>query len=239
MGEIKKILVARGRKFYFKGQDVHTQFGYVKAADIKKAKPGSKLLSNTGKEFFVIEPSFIDVYRKIKRLAQIITLKDIAAIIAETAIGKGSVVVDAGTGSGALACFLAHYVKKVYTFDIKQEHIDVAKKNIDFLDLKNVTVKKHDIYKSIPVKNADLITLDVPEPWIAIKNAEKALKVGGFLVSYSPTIIQSVKFVNTTSCLMHIKTIEITEREWRIKDRSVRPMPDCPTGFLSFCRRIE
>ena len=43
-----------------------------------KAKTGSKISSNTKKEFTIFNPYFIDLYRKIKRDAQIIPLKDIA-----------------------------------------------------------------------------------------------------------------------------------------------------------------
>ncbi len=63
----------------------------------------------------MFSPSFIDHYKRIQRKAQIVLLKDIGLIIAETGINKNSIVVDAGAGSGALCCFLANYVKKIYT----------------------------------------------------------------------------------------------------------------------------
>src|SRR3989338_4971435 len=115
---IKKILITRhGKKFYAKDleSDVHTQYGFVKKEDIEKSNEGDLLKSNTEKEFFVFNPSFIDLYRKIKRDAQIIPLKDIGFIIAETGINRESKVLDAGSGSGALACFLAAIAKEVIT----------------------------------------------------------------------------------------------------------------------------
>src|SRR3989344_6069474 len=116
MNAIKKVLITKqGRKFYAKSldEDLHTQYGLIKKEELKKAKDGSLLKSNTNKEFFVFSPSFIDLYRKIKRDAQIIPLKDIGVIIAETGINRESKVLDAGSGSGALSCFLAAIAKEV------------------------------------------------------------------------------------------------------------------------------
>ena len=132
---IKKVLITRqGKKFFAKNtsEDVHTQYGVVKK-DQLDSKNGSLVASNTGKEFFVFEPSFIDVYRKIKRDAQIIPLKDVGYIIAETGINKESRVLDAGSGSGALSCFLAAIAKEVVTYDIREDFIKIVKANIEFL----------------------------------------------------------------------------------------------------------
>ena len=85
--------------------------------------------------------------------------------------------------------------------------------------------------------------MDLPEPWKAINAAKKALKVGGFLVSYSPTIPQTQDFVNKINKdkdFVHVKTSEIIEREWEIDERKVRPKSQQigHSGFISFTRRI-
>src|SRR3989344_5129220 len=105
----KMIINKQGKKFLVKGtnEDLHTQFGFFKKTDLGK-KSGCKILSNTKNEFTVFEPYFMDLYRKIRRIAQIIPLKDIGLIIAETGVNAKSKVIDAGSGSGALACFLAN-----------------------------------------------------------------------------------------------------------------------------------
>src|SRR3989344_2701276 len=99
---IKKLLIAEtGEKFFVKDlkQDFHCQFGYVKASNLKKAKPGSKVKTNTGVELCILNPSFIDIYKKISRGPQIIIPKDIGAIITEIGIGKSSTILDAGGGT--------------------------------------------------------------------------------------------------------------------------------------------
>ena len=239
----KALVAETGRFFYVKdsSKDYHCQYGLIKAADLNK-KSG-EISSNTGKRFRIFNPCFIDSYRKIKRDAQIIPLKDVALIVAETGIGKKSKVVDAGAGSGALCSFLAHIAKEVTTYELREDFIKVVEKNKDFLNLNNLIIKNKNIYDGIDEKNIDLITLDLPEPWLAIKAAGKALKPGGFLVSYSPTIVQSSDFVNAInkeSDFIHVKTVELMEREWELRDRKVRPKSQQigHSGFLSFVRKL-
>ena len=247
MDIIKKVLITKqGKKFYVKSTDAdfHTEFGYIKKEELRKAKEGSILRSNTNKEFFIFNPYFIDLYRKIKRDAQIIPLKDIGLIIAETGINKKSRVLDAGSGSGALACFLASIAKEVVTYEIREDFIEIVKKNIEFLGLKNIKIKKKDIYEEIEEKNMNVVTLDVPEPWKALENCSKALKFGGFLVSYSPSVPQVIDFVNAVrkhEGFVYLKTSEMIEREWEVEERRVRPKSKGlgHSGFLSFVRKIH
>ena len=245
MNPIKKVLITKqGRKFYAKDltQDLHTQYGMIKSHDLK-AKDGSLLKSNTNKEFYIFSPQFIDLYKKIKRDAQIIPLKDIGFIIAETGINKRSKVLDAGSGSGALACFLASIAKEVVTYEIREDFIEIVKSNVEFLGLNNVKIKNKNIYKEIDDKNIDVIVLDLPEPWNAIVNCSKALKPGGFLVSYSPSVPQVADFVNAlrkNDNFVYTKTIEVTEREWEVEERKVRPKTQViHSGFLSFARKVR
>jgi tRNA (adenine57-N1/adenine58-N1)-methyltransferase catalytic subunit len=246
MAVTKMLISDDGKRFYVKNpnEDFHTQFGFVKSAEISAAKPGDIVKTNTGKELSVFEPDFVDLYYKIKRAPQIIPLKDVAAIISITGIGKESRIVDAGTGSGALSLFLANIAKEVVTYELREDFAKVAQENIDSLEMKNVKVKNKNIYDGIDEKNVDVVTLDLPEPWKAVEPAIKALKVGGFLVSYSPTTPQVSDFVaeaNKHGCLVLIKTIEIIEREWEFRERVVRPLSQQigHSGFLTFVRMVK
>ena len=245
MDSIKKVLLAsNGRKFFAKtlSEDLHTQYGFVKKEDLK-LEDGSMVKTNTGKEFSIFNPSFIDEYKKIKRDAQIIPLKDIGLIISETGINKNSRILDAGSGSGALACFLASIAKEVVTYEIRKDFMEIVKKNIEFLGLKNIKIKNKDIHNELEDDDFDVFTLDVPEPWKAIETASKALKPGGFLVSYSPSVPQVADFVNALrndKGFVYLKTSEITEREWEVQERKVRPKSAGigHSGFLSFGRKV-
>ena len=131
-----KIVISKEKKFLVKdtSKDFHTKDGMIKSKDFKK----SKAKTNKGVEFSIIDPQFIDIYEKMKRGAQIISLKDIGAIITETGINNNSKVLDAGSGSGALSCYLAHITKEVITYDIEENAINTTKENIKSLNLKNI-----------------------------------------------------------------------------------------------------
>lgn len=238
------LLSSEGRAFFPRNGELHTKEGHIPASILKKAKPGKALKTNIGNEFYLMKPGFLDFYRKIKRKAQIIPLKDLGSIVTHTGINKNSKVIDAGAGSGALACFLAHMVKEVVSYDLREDFIEVVKYNIKWLGLKNIKLKKGDIREKIKEKNRDLLTLDIPDPWSALNTAASCLKVGGYLVSYSPTIPQVMDFVEAVKehkAFLFLRTIEILEREWEIDGRRVRPRTQGigHSGFLSFARKIQ
>lgn len=241
----KEILLWPGKEYLVRDEskDFHTEHGVIKSEDLHK-KPGSTIKSSTGKEFILLDAEFIDLYRKIKRAPQTMPLKDIGIILAETGIGKQSKIVDAGTGSGALACMLARHAKNVTTYEVRKDFLRIAKQNIDFLGLKNVVIKQKDIYKGIDEKDIDLITLDLPEPWKVVKHAAKALRVGGFIVSFSPSIPQTIDFVRElkqSNVFQVRKVVELIEREWEVEDRKVRPKTRNigHSGFITFGRKVQ
>lgn len=183
---------------------------------------------------------FLDQYKQIRRGAQIIVPKDIGYIITATGINKNSTVLDAGSGSGALACYLAAIAKKVITYEIREDFVNIVKENKKKLGLKNITVKQGDVFEKINEKNIDVIILDLKDSYKAIDNVKKALKQNGFLVVYNPQITQAQEFVNRIDDnFRYIKTIELIERPWKIEDKIVRP--DFKglgfTGFLSFFKK--
>jgi tRNA (adenine57-N1/adenine58-N1)-methyltransferase len=240
----REFIVVKGKKFFVEdtNKDFHTKYGIIKAKQLK-TKGGVNAKTTMGKEFCVFDADFSDNYEQLKRLPQAIVKKDVCTIIAETCIGKDSVVVDAGTGSGFLACFLANICRKVTSYDIEKKHLAVAQQNVDFLKLKNVLLKNKDVTKGIDEKDVDVIIYDLPEPWLAIKSAEKALKTGGFLVAYSPNITQVQEFVNTLAKkpdFLLLKTVEVLERKWKVDGRIVHPaaIDLNHTGFMVFARKI-
>jgi len=240
--DLKKTVVVSKAKHYFvedSSKDYNTEYGQIKKQDLKKPKA----FTNQNKEFFVLEPQFIDYYKRIKRHAQIISLKDIGSIITTTGINKNSTIAESGSGSGGLTAFLAMVCKKVYSFDIEEKSLETTKNTLKNLNIKNVTLKKQDTYKNIPVKNMDVIILDLPEPWNALNNAYKAAKKSGFIVSYSPCITQTIQLIeeaNKNENLLHIKTFENIQREWKIDGKAVRPKSQLNhTAFITILRKLD
>jgi len=240
----KTITTVKGKKYFVAdtSKDYHTSEGIIKKKDLAK-KDGSLIKSSTGKEFHIFTADFLDMSKKIKRLPQTMPIKDIAHIIACTGIDKESIVVDAGAGSGATAAALARLCKKVTTYEINKDYIETIKKNFEFLGLKNITLKEKDITKGISEKNVDLITLDMPNSEKVIEHAEKALKVGGYLVAYTIQASQLQIFCNELSknkSFLILKSCELIERLWKVEGKILRPhtIEIGHSGFITFARKI-
>jgi tRNA (adenine57-N1/adenine58-N1)-methyltransferase catalytic subunit len=239
--KIKKVLFGKEKKYYWIEGDLHTQHGVIKGTDISTAEEPIK--SHMNKEFLISEANFKDNTDKLKRGPQAMHSKDIGQIISNTGINKNSKVIDAGVGSGMNTCHLANIVKTVYGYERRPEFLKIAEKNIKSLDLKNVKLKDKDIYEGISEKDVDLISLDLAEPWQVIPHAEKALKSGGYLVSYSPSTPQVSDFVEAIRANKNfklVKVIETIERPWKVNGRTIHPEFQIlgHTGFLTFVRRI-
>ena len=83
------------------------------------------------------------ILKKLKRLPQVVTPKDASQILAHTGIPTNAKILDAGSGSGFLAIFLAWYCSKgkVITYEKRKEFAEVVEKNIKKTGLKNIKVK--------------------------------------------------------------------------------------------------
>jgi tRNA (adenine57-N1/adenine58-N1)-methyltransferase len=68
--------------------------------------------------------------RNLKRGPQVVLPKDFGMVAAFTGIGKKSVVVDAGAGSGFLAVALGNIAKSVVTYERREEFAKLAERNI-------------------------------------------------------------------------------------------------------------
>lgn len=188
-----------------------------------------------------MEDDFLEKIRNIKRGPAITLQKDIGLILTNTNINRNSLVVDAGTGSGYLASFLARYVKKVVSYEVNKEFYKIAKKNFEYLKIKNITLKNKDITNGINERNVDLITLDLSTPWLVLKEAKKALKANGYLAAYLPNITQVTKIVESLGRdFKLIKVSEVIEREWHIEGRRVRPKNIIigHSAFLVFIKKV-
>ncbi|MEM5778712.1 MAG: tRNA (adenine-N1)-methyltransferase [Candidatus Aenigmatarchaeota archaeon] len=216
------------------------EFGFFDLRKLINKKYGLKI--KIGKEdFTIVKPSIIDLLKKAKRGPQVIMPKDIALIVSITGCSPGWKVVDAGTGSGFLALFLANLGCKVYSYEKRKEFFEIAKRNAKNFDLK-LFLKNVDITKGIKERNLDLITLDIQNPEKVVKHAFKALNPGGWLVVYSmhieevKKVYEEVKKFNFTD----IKILENFQREWQSLFGLTRPKTHmlAHTGFLTFARKF-
>jgi tRNA (adenine57-N1/adenine58-N1)-methyltransferase len=243
------LLYLKPRKTYMvkvePGKSFHTHKGYLKFDELIGKEYGSTIASSLGFELVALKPLLRDYVMKSSRQTQITYPKDIALIVMFSGIGPGSQVVEAGTGTGALAMALAFYVRpkgKVYSYEIRQEFLDVAKKNLKRAGLDDVVeLKNRDITLGIDENNVDAVILDLATPWLVTKHAYEALKSSGTTVSFSPTIDQ---IVNTSEALreqgfVDIECVECLMRGMQIERGKTRPqtLMTAHSGYIIFARR--
>ncbi len=238
-----KIIVDKsGKKLYIeKEKDLHTHLGFIEK---QKLEHGKIVETNTGEKFIVLDVNFVDKFEKIERGPQIITLKDAGVISALTGISSGSKVVEAGSGSGALTCYLANLVKpngKIYSYEKREDFLEIAKRNIKNFNLSEwVNFKNQSTHDSIEEKNIDVVILDMPDPWNSLDTAEKALKTGGYLVCYIPNKSQVEELIEKTKNhnFIFIKAIDVIVNE--STDEKLRFRPKIKhTAYIALFRKLK
>ena len=99
-----------------------------------------------------------------------------------------------------------------------------------------------DVYEGIELDDLDRVLLDLPEPWRVVKHAEAALRAGGIMLAYLPTIGQVARLREelADSAFGMIETLEVLQRTWHVDGQSVRPdhRMVAHTGFLTHARLL-
>ena len=229
------------------GERFHTHRGYILLDDLLGKQYGEAVTSNLGHTFIILKPTVYDYLMKSLRATQILYPKDIGLILVYSAVEPGSHIVEAGTGSGALTTALASLVRptgKVYSYDIRPEFQRRAANNLDRAGLSSfVELKVGDVSQGIEERGVDAVVLDLATPWIVIPKAREALKGGGFLVSFSPTIEQVIKTVTAleAEAFVDIETVEAFLRRLKVKEGETRPetLMVGHTGYIPRGRKTE
>ena len=225
--------------------DKYKGVGVINPADLVGIEYG-KQTKIKDKEFWIFKPSSMDKLQGLKRKAQIILPRDAAHIITNCSIESGHTVLESGIGSGSLTIALANAVApsgKVISYDNREDFIKHALKNLKTMGL-DVFVKTEnkDVTRGIKEKDLDAVIIDIPNPWDAVPHAWKALKVGGYLCTYSPLISQVEKTVDIIKKhgFIEVKTYENIQREMVVSKHSTRPSFNMlgHTGYLTFARKV-
>lgn len=168
---------------------------------------------------------------------QIIYMTDAAVITQLLRLKPGSVVAEAGTGSGSLTHVLARAVAphgRVHTFDFHKHRAEEAQKEFAAHGIDSVVSSNWgDVCRPegseegeadaapcgyrLPAASVDAVFLDVPAPWLAVVNVMKVLREGGMLCTFSPCIEQTEKLcaaVRETSAFVELVTVEALTSEY-------------------------
>jgi tRNA (adenine57-N1/adenine58-N1)-methyltransferase len=226
------------------GASFHTHVGIVEHDRLIGTPEGSTILGSTGRRFLVVRPTLADAVLKMPRGAQVIYPKDLGAILIEADIAPGVRVLEAGVGSGALSMALLRAGAEVVGYELRQDFADGARANVEAMlgPGARYRVELRDVYEGIEEVGLDRILLDLPEPWRVLPHAEVALRPGGILCAYLPSINQTAQLraAMDKGGFGLASTLEVLHRTWHIEDRSVRPDHRMVghTGFLTTGRRL-
>jgi tRNA (adenine57-N1/adenine58-N1)-methyltransferase len=227
------------------GLTFHTHAGTLSHDVIIGQPEGSTVKGSTGRSFLVVRPTLSDMVLKMPRGAQVIYPKDLGAILMAADIGPGQRVLEAGVGSGALSMTVLRAGATVIGYEIREDFAARAIANVHAMLGTDVPyrVEVRDVTEGIAERSLDRILLDLPEPWRVLPHAVTALRPGGILLAYLPTINQTAQLRNALEGEWWglADSVEILRRTWHIEARSVRPdhRMVAHTGFLTSARRLS
>jgi tRNA (adenine57-N1/adenine58-N1)-methyltransferase len=227
--------------------EFHTHSGFVAHADVVGQAEGAVVRSTKGATFTTFRPTLSDFVLKMPRGAQVIYPKDLGPILMLADIFPGARVLESGVGSGALSMTLLRAGADVTGYELRTDFASRAQRNVEsFLgpDLgARYRVELRDCYEGIDLSGLDRIVLDLPEPWQVVKHAERALRPGGILVAYTPSILQvtQLREVLENSRFRMAETLEVLNRGWYVEGQAVRPdhRMVAHTAFLTAARLFQ
>ena len=189
--------------------------------------------------------------KSLQMRTQILYRPDICMIVGTLNIKPGSIVIEAGTGSGSLSLSIIRALLptgKLFTYEFNEARAIQAKNEFENLGLSQCVVSEHrDViekgFAHEGIQYADAVFLDLPSPWVVIKKAYEVLKKDGIICTFSPCIEQVQK-----NCLEmekegfhNIKTVETLSRPFNVKKLEDRIAVHhnhqderLHTGYLSF-----
>ena len=226
------------------GATFHTHAGIVAHDDVIGGPEGASVAASTGRRFVVVRPTLADTVLKMPRGAQVIYPKDLGAILIGADIGPGMAVLEAGVGSGALSMALLRAGATVIGYELREDFATRALANVRMWagDEAPYRVEERDVYEGIDATELDRVVLDVPEPWRVVEHAGRALRPGGILLCYLPSITQvaALRAALARSSFGLAETSELLRRTWHVEDRSVRPdhRMVAHTGFITTARLL-
>ncbi len=235
------------------GGELHTHHGVLKHEQLV-GQPDGSVVANSGEhEYLALRPLLRDFVMSMPRGAAIIYPKDAAQIIAEADVFPGSVVVEAGVGSGALSLWLLRAMGsegRLVSFERRPEFADVARANVETYlgeTPENWDVVVGDLVQSLPdavaPASVDRVVLDMLAPWECIDAVADALTPGGVVLCYVATATQLsrvAEYIRSTGLYTDPEASETMVRGWHVEGLAVRPdhRMVAHTGFLLTARRL-
>ncbi len=203
-------------------------------------------ISFGSKSYRMLQPSLEHAPELIKRGPQIIRPYMGSLIIHNCDISCGDIVVEGGAGSGMMSAMLCNAVGstgKVHTYELRDDHLRLAKSNIALLGLQDRwSPIRGDVTKDVKERDVDAFVVDIPEPWETLKMAHICLKDGGYLAAYIPSVNQMER-VYLQMCengFADVRAFESIMRNMVVSEGATRPSFDMlgHAGYVVIGRKI-
>jgi tRNA (adenine57-N1/adenine58-N1)-methyltransferase len=171
--------------------------------------------------------------------------KDIGLVLLKLGLCSGKTVIESGTGSGAMTLAMANAIRpdgRVYSYEIRPRFLESARRALKKAGLEEyVTLKQADARLGFEEQQVDAAMIDLGEPWAVIPHAWAALRGGAPIASFSPTMNQVEKAVQSLAGkFANVQTCECLLREIRAEEGKTRPATIMVghTGYLTFASKI-
>jgi tRNA (adenine57-N1/adenine58-N1)-methyltransferase len=231
------------------GGQFHTTKGAVRHDDLIARPEGVVVTSAGGTPFLAMRPLLNEFTVTMPRGAAVVYPKDAARILIEADIFPGARVVEAGAGSGALACYLLRAIGehgRLTSFERREDFAAVARRNVEnFFSGPHPSwqLRVGDLADGLGEEPVDRAVLDMLAPWECVAPLAEVLEPGGVLAVYVATTTQLGRTVETLRSHGGFTEPEATEslvRAWHAEGLAVRPRHDMVghTGFLIISRRL-
>jgi tRNA (adenine57-N1/adenine58-N1)-methyltransferase catalytic subunit len=231
------------------GRLFHTHRGSIAHDDLIGSPEGSVVHSSGETPYIALRPLLADFTVSMARGAAVIYPKDAAQIVAMADVFPGARVLEAGVGSGALACWLLRAVGEhglLVSYERREDFAQIARRNVE-----RFFGQPHPAWRlcvaELPAGTSaelfDRVILDMLAPWDHVATAATALHPGGVLCCYLATVTQlsaTVEAIRGHGAFAEPAAWESLTRDWHVEGLAVRPGHRMVghTGFLVTARRL-
>lgn len=231
------------------GKRLHIHRGFFWSDHLIGLREGYTVYNSAQEAFVLVRPTFAQFIPSLPRQAQPIYPKDIGPILLWGNFYPGARVVEVGVGPGALTIALLQAIApngRLVSYEVRQDFAAQARKNVEMFlgNAPHWELKLADAFAGIDERDIDGLVIDLPEPWRLLDAAAQALRAGGVLVSYLPTVLQVKELTDRlqqTTAFGLLEVFEMLQRFWHVEPRSLRPEHRmvAHTGFIVIARRLS